>query len=257
MFVAVPTVAVHRRGVRRHHRCPRRARRRRGASSARRDIPVWLDRLAQWSWRLLVGGGLRAALRRRSPAQVPAVIGPIVVAITLAATFLPAVRVLEARRGWIADAGVARHQRRAVGRRSRSSPSCPSRPSSGRRPTRSRAPSRPRRPARRAPTDRCRPACPGAVSSLSSAVGSGSCRRSPRSSPASRSSSSSWSCPRCWRSSSCATASKAWAVDDRRGSAAGASARSGPPATQAVVDARRLHDRDRRRSARSTRSPAS
>lgn len=63
------------------------------------DIPDWLDRLAQWSWRLLVGGAF-ILLFVAIAGQIPAVIGPIVVAITLAATFLPAVRMLEARRGW-------------------------------------------------------------------------------------------------------------------------------------------------------------
>ena len=30
------------------------------------DIPAWLDRLAQWSWRLLVAVGLIGLARRRS-----------------------------------------------------------------------------------------------------------------------------------------------------------------------------------------------
>ena len=63
------------------------------------DIPDWLDRLAQWSWRLLVGGAFML-LFVLIAGQIPAVIGPIVVAVTLAATFLPAVRTLEARRNW-------------------------------------------------------------------------------------------------------------------------------------------------------------
>jgi predicted PurR-regulated permease PerM len=63
------------------------------------DIPDWLDRLAQWSWRLLVGGAF-VLLFVTIAGQVPAVVGPIVVAITLAATFLPGVRFLETRRGW-------------------------------------------------------------------------------------------------------------------------------------------------------------
>lgn len=62
------------------------------------DIPVWLDRLAQWSWRLLVAVGL-LGLAVAILSQFPVVVGPIVVAITLAATFLPAVGALE-RRGW-------------------------------------------------------------------------------------------------------------------------------------------------------------
>ena len=66
--------------------------------SVRGDIPAWLDRLAQWSWRLLVAVGL-VGLAVAILSQFPVVVGPIVVAITLAATFLPAVKTLE-RRGW-------------------------------------------------------------------------------------------------------------------------------------------------------------
>jgi predicted PurR-regulated permease PerM len=66
--------------------------------SMRGDIPAWLDRLAQWSWRLLVAVGL-VGLVIAILAQFPVVVGPIVVAVTLAATFLPAVAALE-RRGW-------------------------------------------------------------------------------------------------------------------------------------------------------------
>ena len=62
------------------------------------DIPGWLDRLAQWSWRLLVAVGV-IALAVGILSQFPVVVGPIVVAVTLAATFLPAVATLE-RRGW-------------------------------------------------------------------------------------------------------------------------------------------------------------
>ncbi len=66
--------------------------------SVRGDIPAWLDRLAQWSWRLLLAVGL-VGLALAILSQFPAVVGPIVVAITLAATFLPAVAMLEGR-GW-------------------------------------------------------------------------------------------------------------------------------------------------------------
>ena len=62
------------------------------------DIPAWLDRLAQWSWRLLVAVGL-VGLAVAILSQFPVVVGPIVVGVTLAATFLPAVSALE-RRGW-------------------------------------------------------------------------------------------------------------------------------------------------------------
>lgn len=96
MFVAVPTVAVvsaitgalldvlGSSGT--------------GRVSMRGDIPAWLDRLAQWSWRLLVAVGV-VGIGVGILAQFPVVVGPIVVALTLAATFLPAVKTLE-RRGW-------------------------------------------------------------------------------------------------------------------------------------------------------------
>ncbi len=96
MFVAVPTIAVVMAisgavldvlGTRGTVRV-----------SVQGDIPAWLDRLAQWSWRLLVAVGL-VGLAGAVLSQFPVVVGPIVVAITLAATFLPAVAALE-RRGW-------------------------------------------------------------------------------------------------------------------------------------------------------------
>jgi predicted PurR-regulated permease PerM len=62
------------------------------------DIPAWLDRLAQWCWRLLVAVGV-VWLGIGILSQFPVVVGPFVVAITLAATFLPGVMALE-RRGW-------------------------------------------------------------------------------------------------------------------------------------------------------------
>ena len=60
------------------------------------DVPLWLDRAAQWSWRLLVGAGL-AAIALGLASLVPSIIAPVLVATTLAATFLPATRALEAR----------------------------------------------------------------------------------------------------------------------------------------------------------------
>lgn len=62
------------------------------------EVPVWLDRLAQWSWRLLIVLGL-GWLAIEAAATVPLVVGPMTVAIILAATLLPAVRILM-RRGW-------------------------------------------------------------------------------------------------------------------------------------------------------------
>jgi len=61
-------------------------------------VPTWLDRLAQWSWRLLIVLGL-AWLAIEAAAAVPLVVGPMTVAIILAATLLPAVGSLT-RRGW-------------------------------------------------------------------------------------------------------------------------------------------------------------
>jgi putative heme transporter len=60
------------------------------------SVPLWLERLAQWSWRGLVALGLGALLVSVA-ANVPLVIGPIVVAITLAATVIPGQRALERR----------------------------------------------------------------------------------------------------------------------------------------------------------------
>jgi putative heme transporter len=61
-------------------------------------IPGWLDRVAQWSWRLLVvlallGAGIAIAV------QLPAVVIPIVLAIVIAATLSPLARRLRDR-GW-------------------------------------------------------------------------------------------------------------------------------------------------------------
>ncbi len=67
-------------------------------ASSDADVPAWLDRLAQWSWRSLIGFGL-VLLGVAAAARVPLVVGPIVVGITLAATFLPALARLQAR-GW-------------------------------------------------------------------------------------------------------------------------------------------------------------
>ncbi len=61
-------------------------------------VPGWLDRLGQWSWRLLILLGL-AWLMIEAAAQVPLVVGPLTVAIILAATLLPAVNSL-LHRGW-------------------------------------------------------------------------------------------------------------------------------------------------------------
>jgi predicted PurR-regulated permease PerM len=59
-------------------------------------VPSWLDRLAQWSWRLLVGVGL-AGLFVALFVAVPLVLIPIVLATILAATLNPLVRAMVAR----------------------------------------------------------------------------------------------------------------------------------------------------------------
>jgi predicted PurR-regulated permease PerM len=69
-----------------------------GMSSANPLVPVWLDRLGQWSWRLLVslgllGAGIFAAI------QIPIVVLPLVLGIVLASTLAPLSNRFEAR-GW-------------------------------------------------------------------------------------------------------------------------------------------------------------
>ena len=60
-------------------------------------VPAWLDRMAQWSWRLLVGFAL-VGLVVAVFVAVPLVVIPIVLALILAATVTPIVGVL-VRRG--------------------------------------------------------------------------------------------------------------------------------------------------------------
>jgi predicted PurR-regulated permease PerM len=61
-------------------------------------VPAWLDRLAQWSWRLLVAIALVGALVALA-VQIPTVVLPIVIALVLGSTFLPLIHTLTAR-GW-------------------------------------------------------------------------------------------------------------------------------------------------------------
>ncbi len=60
-------------------------------------VPAWLDRVAQWSWRILVGIAL-LALVVGVMVTIPLVVLPVVLAVILAATLEPVVRVL-VRRG--------------------------------------------------------------------------------------------------------------------------------------------------------------
>jgi len=73
-----------------------------GDEQASRDgvVPAWLDRIAQWSWRLLVLVGIVAA-GITAMVQVPLVLLPVVVAAVMASTFAPLVAGLR-RRGWAA-----------------------------------------------------------------------------------------------------------------------------------------------------------
>jgi predicted PurR-regulated permease PerM len=59
-------------------------------------VPVWLDRVAQWSWRGLVVIGM-VTLGIQAAVAVPGVIVPLVLALVLAATLAPAVERLVAR----------------------------------------------------------------------------------------------------------------------------------------------------------------
>ena len=61
-------------------------------------VPLWLDRLAQWSWRLLIGLAFLGVAVLLA-VQVPIVLIPVTLAIILAATLLPIYRQLRAR-GW-------------------------------------------------------------------------------------------------------------------------------------------------------------
>ncbi len=61
-------------------------------------VPVWLDRVAQWSWRALVLAALAGAAIA-VVVRIPSVVVPAVIAVVAAATLLPVVGRL-AGRGW-------------------------------------------------------------------------------------------------------------------------------------------------------------
>ncbi|HSS36516.1 MAG TPA: AI-2E family transporter, partial [Patescibacteria group bacterium] len=61
-------------------------------------VPGWLDRVAQWSWRLLIGAAL-LGFAVWLAVMLPLVVMPIVLAVVLAATFAPMAGAL-LRRGW-------------------------------------------------------------------------------------------------------------------------------------------------------------
>jgi putative heme transporter len=61
-------------------------------------VPVWLDRLGQWSWRLLIVIALLGVVVLAA-IQIPVVVVPVILGIVLAATLAPFAGYLE-RRGW-------------------------------------------------------------------------------------------------------------------------------------------------------------
>ena len=65
-------------------------------------VPAWLDRMAQWSWRMLIGFGLVYGMILAFGA-VPMVLIPIVLSVILAATFEPVV-------AWLIGRGRSRAQ---------------------------------------------------------------------------------------------------------------------------------------------------
>jgi predicted PurR-regulated permease PerM len=69
-----------------------------GALDRDRLVAGWLDRLAQWSWRLLVAFGV-AAIAAFLIAQAPLVVAPVVLAIVIASAIAPLTRMLR-ERGW-------------------------------------------------------------------------------------------------------------------------------------------------------------
>jgi predicted PurR-regulated permease PerM len=70
-------------------------------AASRPMVPIWLDRLGQWSWRLLATIGLLAVFIAVIIA-VPIVVIPLVLGIVLAATLAPFASYLQ-RRGWSHD----------------------------------------------------------------------------------------------------------------------------------------------------------
>ena len=69
-----------------------------GGVSSEEGVPVWLDRLGQWSWRGLIIVGILAVLVAVA-VRIPIVVLPVVLAIVLAATLDPTADALR-RRGW-------------------------------------------------------------------------------------------------------------------------------------------------------------
>ena len=61
-------------------------------------MPIWLDRLGQLSWRLLVSIAL-LGVAVAAAVQVPIVVIPLVLGVVLAATLTPLAGALQ-RRGW-------------------------------------------------------------------------------------------------------------------------------------------------------------
>jgi predicted PurR-regulated permease PerM len=70
----------------------------RGAAGHDQVVPIWLDRLGQISWRLLVSLAL-LGVAIAAAVQVPIVVIPLVLGIVLSATLAPLAAILR-RRGW-------------------------------------------------------------------------------------------------------------------------------------------------------------
>ena len=165
------------------------------------DIPAWLDHLAQWSWRLLVAVGL-VGLAVAILSQFPVVVGPVVVSVTLAATFLPAVTALK-RRGWTRGRASLRGQRCRLGdRHGRDMAVClgPGRPS--------RRPFKARSRAEASPMNRSQKVRQAPSGSCPSSWARGSSSSSPRSRARLPRRSCSSSSRRCSRISCCAMATE-------------------------------------------------
>ena len=77
-------------------------------------VPRWLDRIAQWSWRLLVLCGIVAPCVAGPSCQIPLIVIPLVLAAVAAATLAPGRRVACERRGLSAHDGVAGPDRRRL-----------------------------------------------------------------------------------------------------------------------------------------------
>ena len=84
-------------------------------------VPAWLDRMAQWSWRILVSLAL-VALIVVVATTIPLVVIPLVIAVILAATLEPLVRALHPARPLAGKSRRDRRRRRLPARHGRARP---------------------------------------------------------------------------------------------------------------------------------------